>query len=198
MSHFEIWYAVQAGGKYVHFNKDKDTLEQIEIFYEDFEGIVELTISLILAPIEPIEYVALIEDDKISSIIDFALANHLYEDQSSLRQVILKPITRCDKCRIMYVNAVFYWDYVSETKGRSAATPEQVLAKVCVPTAGYGDKQHIPCLAKQLHEADFGLLQKTPAELHDFVRANNNSIEFELPDEDYYLAMAKEIRDGQV
>lgn len=198
MSHFEIWYAVQAGGKYVHFNKDKDTLEQIEIFYEDFEGIVELTISLILAPIEPIEYVALIEDDKISSIIDFALANHLYEDQSSLRQVILKPITRCDKCRIMYVNAVFYWDYVSETKGRSAATPEQVLAKVCVPTARYGDKQHIPCLAKQLHEADFGLLQKTPAELHDFVRANNNSIEFELPDEDYYLAMAKEIRDGQV
>jgi rubrerythrin len=34
--------------------------------------------------------------------------------------------------------------------------------------------------------------------LHDFVRANNNAIEFELPDEDYYLAMAKEIRNGQV
>ena len=216
MAHFEIWYAVQAGGKYVHFNKDKNTLEQLEVFYEDFEGIVELAISLVtqhkissayvftetdgsVASVSgnPTEYVALIEDDKISSIIDFALANHLYEDQSSLRQVILKPITRCDKCRIMYVNAVFYWDYVSETKGRSAATPEQVLAKVCVPTAGYGDKQHIPCLAKQLHEADFGLLQKTPAELHDFVRANNNAIEFELPDEEYYLNMAKEILDGQ-
>ncbi|UQS95027.1 hypothetical protein Pam2_147 [Pseudanabaena phage Pam2] len=218
MSHFEIWYAVQAGGKYVHFNKDKDTLEQFEVFYEDFfEGIVELAISLVtqhkvssayvftetdgsVASVSgnPTEYVALIEDAKISSIMDFALANCLYEDQSSLRQVILKPITRCDKCRIMYVNGVFYWDYVSETRGRQSASAEQVLAKVCIPTAGYGDKQHIPCLAKQLHEADLGLLQKTPAELHDFVRANNNAIEFELPDEDYYLAMAKEIRDGQV
>jgi hypothetical protein len=194
MSHFEIWYAVQAGGNYVHFNKNKETLEQIEVFYENFEEIVELAVSL-SDPIEPIEYVALIEDDKISSIIDFALANHLYEDQSSLCQVILKPITRCDKCRIMYVNGVFYWDYVSETKGRSAATPEQVLAKVCIPTAGRGDKQHITCLAKQLYEDDLGLLQKTPAELHDFVRANNNAIEFELPDEDYYLKMAKEILD---
>jgi hypothetical protein len=95
----------------------------------------------------------------------------------------------------MYVDNVFYWDYVSETRGRQAATPEQVLAKVCIPTAGHGDRQNIPCLAKQFHEADLGLLQKTPAELTDFVLANNSAIEFELPDEEYYLNMAKEVLD---
>jgi hypothetical protein len=130
-----------------------------------------------------------------SSILTSELAEHLYEDLTSFRAVLLTPITRCEKCRIMYVDNVFYWDYVSETRGRQAATPEQVLAKVCIPTAGHGERQHILCLAKQLHEADLGLLQKTPAELHDFVRANNNAIEFELPDEDYYLEMAKEILD---
>ena len=105
----------------------------------------------------------------------------------------LPPIVYCQKCGIANIDGVFHWSYKNKP-----TTPEQVLAKVCIPTAGHGDKQHIACLAKQLHEADLGLLQKTPAELTDFVRANNNAIEFELPDEDDYLAMAKEIRDGQV
>jgi hypothetical protein len=188
MAHFEIWYAVQAGGKYVHFNKNKGTLEQIEVFYEDFEKIVELAVSLVSVPSEPIDYVALIEDAAISSIMNFALANHLYEDQSRLFQVILTPITRCQKCGIANIGGVFHWSYKNQP-----ATPEAVLAKVCIPTAGHGDRQYIPCLAKQLHESDLGLLQKSPAEMQDFVRANNNAIEFELPDEKYYLNMARKL-----
>lgn len=105
---------------------------------------------------------------------------------------ILPSITRCQRCNIAYIDGVFHWSYKNQP-----TTPEQVLAKVCIPTTGHGDKQHIPCLAKQLYESDLGLLQKSPAELHDFVRANNNAIEFELPDEDYYLKMAKEILDEQ-
>lgn len=208
----EIWYALQAGGKYAHFNKNKETLEQIEVFYEDFEKIVELAASLVTqhkvvtayaftdsegnflgASVNPLEYVALIENGAISSIMDSALAEHLYEDQSSLRYIKLSPVVRCQRCEIAYIDGVFHWSYKN-----TPTTPEAVLAKVCIPTTGHGDKQDIPCLAKQLHESDLGLLQKTPAELHDFVRANNNAIEFELPDEDYYLAMAKEIRNGQV
>ena len=193
MAHFEIWYALQnESEKYVSFHRNKDDFSAYEPHYD----LVELAVSQVFNS-ETSEYVALVENNKIVSIMESVLAFHLYEDWSNLVQVKLSPITRCKKCYIMYIDATFYWDYVSETKGRSAATPEQVLAKVCIPTAGHGDKQHIACLAKQLHEADLGLLQKTPAELTDFVRANN-AIEFELPDEDYYLAMAKEIRDGQV
>ncbi|MCA2593981.1 MAG: hypothetical protein IM526_02320 [Microcystis sp. M38BS1] len=100
----------------------------------------------------------------------------------------LPSITYCQKCGIAYIGGVFHWSYKNKP-----TTPEAVLAKVCIPTSGHGDKQNVPCLAKQLHESDLGLLQKTPAELHDFVRSNNNAIEFELPDEEYYLEMAREL-----
>lgn len=198
MSHFEIWYAVKNGNSYNHFKRNKKDFEDLSIIQNpDCQGISELAISQLFGANKS-NYVALVENNKIESIMDWSLALHLYEDWSNIVQVILKPITRCEKCRIMNIGGVFYWDYVSDTRGRQSASAEQVLAKVCIPTAGHGDKKHVPCLAKQLHETDLGLLQKTPAELHDFVRANNNAIEFELPDEDYYLAMAKEIRDGQV
>lgn len=197
MTHSEIWYAIQAGGKYVHFNKDKDTLQLAQVSYEDFEAIVEIvfgvpyitTSSLDVSFVStPIEYVALIENGAISSIMPIALAKNLYEDLTNFRAVKLTPITRCQRCDIAYIDGVFHWSYKNQP-----TTPEQVLAKVCIPTTGHGDKQNIPCLAKQLYESDLGLLQKTPAELHDFVRSNNNAIELELPNEDYYLEMAKEL-----
>lgn len=106
----------------------------------------------------------------------------------------LTSITSCQRCGIAYIDGVFHWSYKNQP-----TTPEEVLAKVCIPTEGRGSKQNVTCLAKLLHESDLGLLQKTPAELADFVRANNNEIEFELPDEDYYLKMAKEVLgDGEV
>jgi len=190
MAQFEIWYALGSeidGYRAIHNERQK----LVNILSEDAVSlIVELAVSFSSVP------TGYVTDDNLgSSILTSELAEHLYEDLTSFRAVLLTPITRCEKCRIMYVDNVFYWDYVSETRGRQAATPEQVLAKVCIPTAGHGDRQHIPCLAKQLHESDLGLLQKTPAELHDFVRANNSAVEFELPDEDYYLKMAKEILD---
>ena len=193
MAQFEIWYAVENTKKFlVLFTKNKN---EILCHAQDGYSVKEFVATLVTTPLK---HVALIENGAIVSIMAAALADQLYEDQSNLHPVLLTPITRCEKCRIMYVDNVFYWDYVSETRGRQAATPEQVLAKVCIPTAGHGDRQHIPCLAKQLHESDLGLLQKTPAELHDFVRANNNAIEFELPDEDYYLKMAKEILNDEL
>jgi hypothetical protein len=97
----------------------------------------------------------------------------------------------------MYIDGVFYWDYVSEGKGRQAATPEQVLARVCIPTTSKGDRTHLTCFAKLLYESELGLLKKSPSELQDFVRANNNQVEMDLPDEEYYLDMAREILDEQ-
>ena len=189
MAQFEIWYAIKSGDKYLSFTKKKDEISQHA--YDGFE-ITELAVSVTS---ELLRYMGVFEGGNLVSILDYQLAEHLYDDLTNLLPLSVTPITRCGKCRIMYVDNVFYWDYVSETRGRQAATPEQVLAKVCIPTAGHGDRQHIPCLAKQLHEADLGLLEKTPAQLTNFVRANNNAIEFELPDEDYYLEMAKEILD---
>ena len=195
MAHFEIWYAVKNGNRYNHFKRNKKDFEDLVIIQRpDCQGISELAVSQLFGANKS-EYVALVENSKIELIMDWSLALHLYEDWSNIVQVILKPITRCSKCRIMYIDGVFHWSYVSETRGRQAATPEQVLAKVCIPTARHGDRQHIPCLAKLLYESDLGLLQKTPSELSDFVRANNNAIEFELPNEDYYLKMAEEVLD---
>ena len=188
MAQFEIWYAIENTKKFlVLFTKNKN---EISCHAQDGYHLREFAVTFVTTPLN---HVALIENGKIVSIMATALADQLYEDQSNLHPVLLTPIIRCEKCCIMNVSGVFYWDYVSETRGRQAATPEAVLAKVCIPTAGHGDKQNIPCLAKQLHETDLGLLQKTPAELHDFVRSNNNAIEFELPDEEYYLEMAREL-----
>jgi hypothetical protein len=184
MAHFEIWYAIKNGDKYLSFTKKKDEISQHA--YDGFE-ITELAVSVTS---ELLRYMGVFEGGNLVSILDYQLAEHLYDDLTNLLPLSVTPITRCGKCQVMLINGVFHWSY----KNRPT-TPEQVLAKVCIPTAGHGDRQHIPCLAKQLHEADLGLLQKTPAELHDFVRANNNTIEFELPDEDYYLKMAKEILD---
>lgn len=190
MAHFEIWYAIEKDGRYFDFTKNLK-----EAVADGFlSKIVELAV-FIASKIDkmPFPYLGVVEEGKVVSIVHHKVAEHLYDDTTKLSFLSIQPITRCEKCRIMYIDGVFYWDYVSEKNGRSAATPEAVLAKVCIPTAGHGDRQHIPCLAKQLHEADLGLLQKTPAELHDFVRANNKAIEFELPDEDYYLEMAREL-----
>jgi hypothetical protein len=193
MTHFEIWYAVKNSNSYNHFKKKREDFDNLLIIEgADYQGVVELAVSQLFGA-KKSPYVALVKDYKIESIMDWALAQHLYEDWSEIIPVILKPITRCQRCGIANISDVFHWSYKNQP-----TTHEQVLAKVCIPTAGHGDKQDIPCLAKQLHEADLGLLQKTPAELHDFVRANNNAIEFELPDEDYYLEMAKEILDEQV
>ena len=89
-------------------------------------------------------------------------------------------ISYCQRCQIANINGVFHWSY-----GNKPTTPEKVLATVCIPTEGKGDRVDVPCLAK--------MLQGTSA-----VPAKRNVIEFDLPDNDYYLKMAKEILDGQV
>jgi hypothetical protein len=191
MHNFEIWYAIKNANKYLSFTKSKD-----DISHHAYDGFAttELAVSVLEKRDSPAtNYVALIENDKIAAIMDFELAFHLYDDLTNIYPVVVEPIVRCQRCEIAYIGGVFHWSYKFQP-----TTPEAVLAKVCIPTAGHGDKQDIPCLSKLLYESDLGLLQKTPAELTDFVRANNNAIEFELPDEDYYLKMAKEILgDGQ-
>lgn len=87
-------------------------------------------------------------------------------------------ISYCQRCQIAYINGVFHWSY-----GNKPTTPEKVLATVCIPTEGRGDRVDIPCLAK--------MLQGTSA-----VPATRNVIEFDLPDNEYYLKIAKEILDG--
>lgn len=185
MHNFEIWYALgnETDG-YRAIYKERQKLVKI-LSEEALPLIVELAVSFSSVP------TGYVTDDNLgSSILTSELAEHLYEDLTNFRAVKLTPITRCQRCEIAYIGGVFHWSYKNKP-----TTPEAVLAKVCIPTAGHGDKQNIPCLAKLLYESDLGLLQKTPTELHDFVRANNNAIEFELPDNEYYLKMAKEIID---
>lgn len=194
MIQFEIWYAIEKDGQYFGFTKNLK-----EAVANGFlSSVVELAVFIASKTDKmPFPYLGMVEGDRVVSIVHHKVAEHLYDDTTKLSFLIVQPIIRCEKCRIMYVDNVFYWDYVSETRGRQAATPEQVLAKVCIPTARHGDRQHISCLAKQLYESDLGLLQKSPAELQDFVRANNNQVEMDLPDEKYYLDMAREILDEQ-
>lgn len=185
MAHFEIWYALgnETDG-YRAIYKERQKL--VNILSEDAVSlIVELAVSFSSVP------TGYVTDNNLgSSILTSELAEHLYEDLTNFRAVKLIPIVRCQRCEIAYIDGVFHWSY-----NNKSTTPEQVLAKVCIPTAGHGDRQGICCLAKLLYESDLGLLQKTPAELADFVRANNNAIDFELPEEDYYLKMAKEVLD---
>ncbi|QIW88576.1 hypothetical protein [Pseudanabaena phage PA-SR01] len=183
MTHFEIWYALgNESDGYRAIYKERQKLANI-LSEDAVSRIVELAVSFSGVPTG---YVT--DDNLSSSILTSELAEHLYEDLTKFRAVKLTPITRCQKCDIAYIDGVFHWNYKNQP-----TTPEQVLAKVCIPTTGHGDKQNIPCLAKQLYESDLGLLQKTPAELYDFVRSNNNAIELELPNEDYYLKRAKEL-----
>jgi hypothetical protein len=189
MHNFEIWYAIKNANKYLSFTRSKN-----DIAHHAYDGfaITELAVSVLEKRDSPAtNYVALIENDKIAAIMDFELAFHLYDDLTNIYPVVVEPIVRCQRCEIAYIGGVFHWSYKFQP-----TTPEAVLAKVCIPTAGHGDKQDIPCLSKLLYESDLGLLQKTPAELTDFVRANNNAIEFDLPDEEYYLEMVREILDS--
>ena len=89
-------------------------------------------------------------------------------------------IIYCQRCQIANINGVFHWSYKNQP-----TTPEKVLAKICIPTEGRGDRVNVPCLAKMIHETSS-------------VRASPETIDFDLPSEDYYLKMAKEIIDGQV
>ena len=185
MHNFEIWYAIEKDGQYFGFTKNLK-----EAVANGFlSKVVELAVSVAKRtnPM-PFPYLGIVEEGAIISVFHHKVAEHLYDDSTKLSFLIVKPITRCQKCEIAYIGGVFHWSYKNQP-----TTPEQVLAKVCIPTAGHGGKQNIPCLAKLLYESDLDLLQKSPAELHDFVRANNNVIEFELPDTEYYIEMAKEI-----
>jgi hypothetical protein len=183
MDNFETWYALEGEFGYRCLYKQRKQLESI-LTEETVPLIVELAVVF---SDEPTGYVA---DGNLNSVLTSQLAKHLYEDLTSFRAVKLTPIVRCPRCQIASVDGVFHFSY----KNR-AATPEKVLATVCIPTDGFGDNQDKPCLALYRHGGEIGYAKKSKEELSEFVQ--NNAVVKDLDVvNDYHLKMAKEFIDG--
>ena len=100
----------------------------------------------------------------------------------------MSELARCQRCGIAYIDGVFHWSYKM-----TPTTPEQVLARVCLPTKGKGTNQDKPCLAEAIYSDELGLKKKTSAETSEFIRANNSQVEFENMLD--HLKLAQEILD---
>lgn len=181
MNNFDVWYASKTNGNYSFFSKQKN--------YFDLEDDSIVTIAVRLqSKVE--KYVAILANGKIQNILTFELANYLYEDQSNLRGVEITEITTCQKCGIFYIDEVFHYSHKLQP-----TTIDNVLDKVCHPTENKGDKQHIPCLAKQLYSKVSELKSKSELKMNEFYDDSGEKVKLYVPDEDYYIKLAKEIKD---
>ena len=136
------------------------------------------------------KYVATLENGKIQNILSFELANHIYEDHSNLIGIEITEITTCQRCGIFYIDGVFHYSHKLQS-----ATVDNVLNKICHPTENKGDKQYIPCLVKQLCPKSFELKSEQPLKMNEFYDNQGKKVKLYMPDEDYYIKLAKEIKD---